>query len=325
MQLTTYTNALYEWVRPLITSQKMTQSHYRCCISITDETLSILYVNHANTEIEMLYTNLVHYDKFDDLKLILSGLSAQHGLKEVPTYLLLPPDDYQVLLIDSLIAQKNEITDALSWRIRSLINYPITDACFDYFELPGKKTTARQALIAAVVCKRALLTKWTQLFETSGFTIQNINVPEMAMRNLTATFESDEKSSAFIYFYENLAIFNITREKNIYFTRHIQLAYQDTSFEIDYEAFSLEILRYFDYYQSHWRHPAPSRFYVAGNQSTVDKHLQKLSQFLPSNLQKFSPAAFQLNESNQELLNKNNLLPFGCVLEKANSHAAARN
>ena len=326
MQLVKHLKELGHRFTPfLLEKQSQTTSH-RCCIMLSPKEITLIHLNRLQDSIEILFLEKLQYDDLYSLSLVLAGTVNKYQLNTMPTYWLLTPADYQLFLIESLPVEPEEFNDALRWRIRSLITYPLEDAMLDYFKLPNKKgTTTVSPMIAAVVARFMELSKTIQAMNKGGLRLTTIDIPELAMRNLTNFYENDEKSTAFIYFYKDIAILNITHQKTLYFTRHINLFLDDQKTYKNYEELSLDILRYFDYFQSQWRFPSPNRVFFASEKKEVANIAKSLSEFLGLAVEAFSLNFIAVDKTKLSLLQEKYLLPIGCALREDISNAASGN
>jgi MSHA biogenesis protein MshI len=273
---------------------------------------------------EIFLLEEIKFDDFKSLPLILKGLVDRYKLTTTPVYWLLETEDYQLNLIESMPVPKNEFLKALTWRVRSLINYPIEDAAFEYFELPSKKSAPNAPLIGSVTSQKSRLHDIISLCKDSGLSIVKIDIPELALLNLASIYENDDKSTAFIYFYSDYVILNISNRKTLYFTRRITLSI-NTDKEIDYEKLSLEILRYFDFFRSQWRFAAPARIFVAADTGNVDVIANILTEKLLNPVEKYILNSTFLDEKKKSELSDKYLLDYGCILKRDGLNASTRN
>lgn len=326
MEVAQYTKELRRWLKPLFAPKPLPVTTRRCCIHCSPQSISLLHFNKTQDAIESLYIETLPYSDLKELGSALQEIVKKHDLHLIPTYWLLSPENYQLFLIESLPVEPKEFHDALNWRIRSLINYPLEEAVVDYFTLPNKKgSSARGAMIGAVVANINQLKIITECFTASGLCLTTIDIPELAMRNLSALYEDDEKSTAFIYFYEDKAILNITKQKILYFTRSINLTLNTTTNQKNYELISLDILRYFDYYQSQWRNPSPHRIFIGTEKDNAETIAKSLSEHL---LLTAEPYALKLSLANKDelhMLENKHLLMTGCALRDGKQNATTRN
>ncbi|TAK74633.1 MAG: hypothetical protein EPO11_06590 [Gammaproteobacteria bacterium] len=297
---------------------------HRCCICLSSNDISLIHLNKTQDAIELLLSETIHYDEAENIPLVLSGIVQQYTLASIPTYWVLSPDYYQLFLIESLPVKAEEFHEALNWRIKSLLSYPIKEATIDYFKLPPKKSSPDNFMIAAITAKTSQLFKISNIMRKSNIELTTIDIPELAMRNLTALYETDEKSTAFIYFYEHLAILNISCQKTLYFTRHIELT-DNAAQPTHYEQLCLNILRYFDYFQSQWRHPSPNRIFIGSEKENTAEIAKILSQNLSLSVEPFVFKSVALDASKLRLLEKKYLLSFGGALREEQNHATPGN
>ncbi len=314
-KLAGYIAKLHALAGPYFNQKKILHTTRQCCFRFTGNTLMLLLVNHTSNAIEILAHDEILYDHISHLTIILKSWAEKHSINNVPIYWLLNPEDYQLFMIESLPVPENEIKSALNWRIRSLISYPIEDAMIDYFMLPPKKTSPESPLIAAVAANINKLLDTMDLFKKAGLKLKSIYLPELALRNVAALHETDEKSTAMLYFYDKTILLTISRKKTLYFTR--QLPWQMTgTTEMDFEKLSLEIVRYFDYYQSQWRYPAPSRIYVASDSSRQDHLISKISAHLLVPVTPYTlPDTISIRKEDT-LMQSGYLLNYGCAINR---------
>lgn len=324
MEVRKQVQAWVDKIKPFLAEKKMVVTTHRCTLSLSPRELTIVHLNKTDQAIELLEARTYPYDDIGNLPLILAGIVKKNGLTDIPIFWLLSPDDYQLILIDSLPVPENEMKGALNWRIRSLINYPIDEAAVDYFTIPAKKTTPDRPMIAAVTAKRDALNRIIDIYKNAGLSLTTIDIPELALRNLTALYENDEKSTAMIYFTANTVILNITSQKMLYFTRRIHFQLGNEENKSKYEELSLEILRYFDYFQSQWRNPSPTRIFVAADRGNIEEIATSLTDYLMTKVEVFTLKQFLNDEKARMLLEQKCLLAFGSALREGNQYVPAR-
>ncbi|OGT45848.1 MAG: hypothetical protein A3E83_00530 [Gammaproteobacteria bacterium RIFCSPHIGHO2_12_FULL_41_20] len=322
MQLANYVEKAKHRIADFLQRDIALTTTQRCCVTISAQNISILHVDKTPESMRVLLSKTLSYSDIINATSNLANIVKDHQLANIPVYWLLAPQDYQLFLLDYLPVKENELRDALSWRIKSLINFPIQDAVMDYFSLPEKKSMPSQPMIAAVVTKNQFLTDMTNMLKHAGLKVVVIDIPELAMRNLTALSEDDEKSTGFIYFYKNAAIFNITCKKILYFSRHIKLSASLTT-STDYsEQFSLDITRYFDYFQHQWRYARPARVFIGSERDDLTDLIKVLSHYLLLAIQPFSVNFITPSDA---VIENKQLLMLGSLLRKEKDDVAAGN
>lgn len=323
MNLSSLGNKVLARLAPYLEEKQPPITTERCCVYLDSTYLQLIHINKKENAIELLHAETFEFDQLENLPLVLSGFVEKSNLNKIPTYWLLSPGDYQLFMIDSLPVPKDEIRAALSWRLRSLLSYPIDEAAIDFFMIPAKKSAPEHPMISAVAARKNQLSKTIDMLEKSGLPLMVIDVPELALKNLSSLNEDDEKCTAFIYFTPDSVLLNISREKTLYFTRRIQLPQQVRHEEL-YGNISLEIMRYFDYFQSQWRHPSPTRIYLYAKHANAPEIAEALSKNLMTTVDIFSLEALLPDKKARELIETRYLLTFGSALREGYQHVPTK-
>lgn len=324
MTLARYTEKLRNLAESYFREENILSTTQRCCISLDEQVLSIVVLDQHKEINDILLLDNLRFDDIKSLPLVLHGMVEKFKLTQTPVYWLLGPNDYQLNLIESMPVPKNEFLTALTWRIRSLITYPMDEAVMEYFELPAKKNAPNAPLIAAVTAQKTNLYSTISLFKECGLSMVKIDIPELAMSNLSALYENDERSTAFLYFYEKFIILNISNRKTLYFTRRINLAFTSENV-IDFEKLSLEILRYFDFFRSQWRLSSPVRIFIASATGDMQSASKTLSERLMNQVEIYKLNATVLDEKNKAEISLKYLLDYGCILKQGSMDASTGN
>lgn len=324
-EITKYVNQVRQWIGPFLKEKPREITTHRCALSIIGKELFLVHINYSQDLIEIVQTDKINFDTFDNVPLVLSGLISKFKLDTIPTYWLASPDDYQFLILDALPVTQEEFREALNWRIRAMLSFPIEEAIVDYFSIPGKKANPNQPMIAVVAARAMAISKIVNILNKSNVYLTTIDIPELALRNLSALFEQDEKPSALIYFYDNMVMLNVTCQKILYFSRRIPLNIDPQTKQYNYEQLCLDILRYFDYFQSQWRLPTPSRVLVASEKSNTPDIAKKLSEYLLVAVEPFPLNKFIIANDQSKKMEEKYLLSIGCALRNEISYAKSRN
>lgn len=317
-----YKTQVKNWIAPYLKVEAKQQTTLRCCLKFTKNEALLICIDKKPDLIEILFADSFRFESKNDFQLTLTGMVAKNELKDIPAYWLLEPGDYQIFLIESLPVPEKEFYSALCWRIRSLISYPIDEAVVDYFMLPSKKNTPDHPMIAAIVAQKSHLQEFADRIEEAGLNLTIIDIPELALKPLAMIHEHDEKGTAFLYFSESCLILNISIQKTLYFTRQIQFASEHGSDKIPFEKISLEIIRYFDFFQSQWRLPAPSRIFVASELGNANLIVQGLTEKLNVKVEPYSLDPF-IVDIRQRQIGMKYLLNLGCAIREDKEHASA--
>ncbi|HZV53703.1 MAG TPA: hypothetical protein VFF82_02085 [Rhodocyclaceae bacterium] len=136
--------------------------------------------------------------------------------------LLLPHGQYQALQIEAPSVAENELRDAVRWRVKDMVDFPVDAAGIGC--LPPVAAAGRSAQIYVVAVSQNVLKSWIHLFQDVKVPLHVIDVPELAQRNISALFEDQNRGLALLAFDESGGRLTFTYQGELYFARHIEVA-----------------------------------------------------------------------------------------------------
>lgn len=172
-------------------------------------------------------TLLASVETNGDLAGTLVELRKRHDLAAYRNVLLLAGGDFQLLQVDAPTVPRNEWKDALRWKLKDTLEYPVTEAVFDVLDIPTEEfapTRPRSAYVA--VAQRSLLAARVELFNKAALPLAVLDIPETAQRNLAALFEEENRGIACIAFDEGGALLTVTFHGELYAARRIDAPLQ---------------------------------------------------------------------------------------------------
>jgi MSHA biogenesis protein MshI len=215
---------------------------------------------------------------------LLTRLSAELGLKNARCTTLLDTTDYSLLLTEAPEAPPEELRAALRWRIKDMIDFHINDATLDVFDVPGERTPGRPRPMYAVAARSSAIQKRVDQMDMAGISLDVIDIPEMAQRNLAGLLPQDAKGVAFLSFDNQRGLLTISRQGELYLSRVIEIGLERLTGDGDrtgwYDRIVLEVQRSLDYYESHFRQ-APVAALALG---PLSQPLPELFDYLRANL-----------------------------------------
>ncbi len=276
---------------------------------------------------------------------LLGRLSEELGLHEAYCISVAEDDMFTLLLVDTPEVEASELKTAIRWRIKDLIDFHVDDAIVDVFDIPGQEERGRQKLMYVVAARRAAVQSHINQLEDERINLSVIDIPELAMRNVAGLLPEDEVGVAMLYLTSEGGLLTITRQKNLYLSRRLDIGInqlssfladeaqarheEDDVFTIDDEAsyssplirafdnIVLEVQRSLDYYESHFALPpvsgmvlAPMEDHIPGMDEYLGQHLGLPVQML--DLNKVLQCDQVLTEEMQSLC----LLPIGAALRE---------
>lgn len=98
---------------------------------------------------------------------------------------LLNSVDYRIVVLDAPAVPHAERSAAVRWRLKDLIDYSIEHACVDCVEVPGATPGTPGRQVFAVSTQVETVRPWMQTYREAGLSLASIDIPEMALRNLS--------------------------------------------------------------------------------------------------------------------------------------------
>ncbi|MCX7897165.1 MAG: hypothetical protein N2441_04760 [Rhodocyclaceae bacterium] len=114
-----------------------------------------------------------------------------------------------------------ERREAMRWRAKEMVDFPIEDAGIDVFEMPA--SGGRPAQLWVVAAPKEVLQARIQAFQDAKISLTTIDIPELAQRNLASFFAQAHRGVALLSCQEHRGLLTICHEDELYVARHIDV------------------------------------------------------------------------------------------------------
>ena len=212
-----------------------------------------------------------------DPGLTLRTVVLQSGIERASSFrLVLNPDEYQLHLVESPDVPDSELREAVRWRVRDLIDFPIDEAAIDVFDMPQQVGSSRETgkMMCVVVARNPVIAQKAAMVNRSGGELDVIDITDFALRNLLSLTPADAQGVALLFVEPTYSLILVTCESTVYLSRRIWiganelagLAGQDAQseeFRRVADGLAMELLRSLEYYESHFSRPAVESLYIA--------------------------------------------------------------
>jgi MSHA biogenesis protein MshI len=112
---------------------------------------------------------------------------------------LLKSGDYQIIQVEAPNVLPNEMKNAVRWRIKDMIDFPVDEATVDSVSIPGSEAVAgRAAQLLAVTARNQVIAAVVKPFNDADIPLEIIDVPEFAQRNIARYLEPDGSGVALL-------------------------------------------------------------------------------------------------------------------------------
>lgn len=195
----------------------------------------------------------------------LAALVRDHGLKGLETVAVLDPGDYQLTQIEAPEVPPEELREAIRWRLKEFLTYRAEDAVVDGFEVPQAKGRPGSRMLFAVAAPKKTVARVAEALEVAGLEPAAIDIPELALRNLTAEVPDQAGGVALVTLEDASGLITITQAETLYLARALEFGQQQLeSNPAAYgDSLVLELQRSLDYYESQLAGRPASRVLVA--------------------------------------------------------------
>jgi MSHA biogenesis protein MshI len=198
------------------------------------------------------------------------SLAVDLGLARQHCSLLLSHGEYKLVHLEKPNVPANELKQALSWKLKDMIDYPIEQATIDVINIPADPNNKnKQSYVYAITAKNELLSDYIHRFADAGASLEVIDIPELAQRNIAAYLEQENRGLAMLSINNTGCLLTFTSGGELYHARHIeidtsQLQSEDSERKSKvFERLSLEIQRSLDSFEREFTYITTNRLVLA--------------------------------------------------------------
>lgn len=185
------------------------------------------------------------------------------------TVALLQHAQYQLLTLDAPDLPRAEWRDAMRWRLKDLVDFPVESAGIDVLDIPADPQQRRAPSLIAIAAPRAALQPLADAASDAGMPWHAIDVPETALRNIAVLAAEPGCGEALLHVGRAHSTLVVTALGELLLSRHIEVTL-DQLIELDdslrqqsFERASLELQRTLDNVERQFSHANLARLQVA--------------------------------------------------------------
>lgn len=152
----------------------------------------------ARPEIEQLSS----FERDDRDLSALKRIAGQFDIAGSQLCTLLVAGEYQLVQTEAPeLADRDELKEALRWKIKDMVDFPVDQATLDFFDLPQDGVVAgRGRQVFVVVAKNEVLRPKIEMFQDARLKLAVIDIPEMGLRNIARLFETQLRGLVLLNF-----------------------------------------------------------------------------------------------------------------------------
>jgi len=259
-------------------------------VSLDSDGVAIAQIVRDETDIPRL--EVCHFtplEDADDVSAKITQLVSEYDLDNSRCSCVMDTHSHSLLLIEAPDVQPAELKAAVRWRIKDLIDFHIDDAVIDVFEIPEQGATpGRARLMYAVAARASKIHNNVTKLEKTALKLDTIDIPELAIRNITSLLDDDVRGVAFLYLAADSGLITLTRQGSLYLSRNIDVGSKKMlpgvgdgdlhpQTEQSLDKIVLEVQRSLDYYESHFSQPPITSLVIAPMEQEIAGILPYLS------------------------------------------------
>ena len=236
------------------------------CVNVHSERVDVAHVQaRGRARPEVLLCD--SYRKEGDDSATLTRLRRELHLDRYRCTTLLRTGDYQMLQVEAPNVPAPEAKIAVRWRIKDMVDYPVETATVDALSIPAEPT-ARNPQMFAVAARNEVIAATVKPFSDANVTLEVVDIPELAQRNVAHLCEQAGRGLAFLAFDESGGLLTFTRDGELYQFRRIEVAAGNLGPADSeqrrhlYDRIVLELQRSLDHFDRQFNHIAVSKLVV---------------------------------------------------------------
>lgn len=220
---------------------------------------------YAKGSKQPIHSQQQHHVEGESWQDTLSHFLQHPLLKQSVVSIVLPSDQYQMLIVDKPDVNESELPNAIRYSAKDYLSTNLEDVAIDYFDMPIQMFG--QNKVNLVAAKLSFIKPVIDICLRYCHQIQRITIDELAYQDLF--IDVQEASMLVIHQPNEELLMQIVKDGQLYFFRRIRgfsKLNQYTEFEINQgaiDSLSIEIQRSLDYFESQLRQAPVKRIYIS--------------------------------------------------------------
>lgn len=210
----------------------------------------------------------------------------RHRLQKAPCFCLLADDDCDVYQVEKVEVEDSEMLQAITWKIKDLIDYDVGHAVVDCYPMPAARVTSQQQ-VGVVAAHETVIGSYVDSIRTSEMRLQALDIHDLARSNLSVVRQSAGQSLVLMTFDNDAGSISVYHDTDLYVSRDFKIGISRLEQaggddETALDALLLEIQRSLDYFESFYGMAALTELRVFPRVEATEKlalYLQNLTNY----------------------------------------------
>lgn len=217
-------------------------------IRCTDEKTSIATVTKRDNQKPLVVQANVEQGNIEN-QLLLKTLIQKYNANKLRCSFVLGFSRCQLLQVEKPNVPQEELKQAVAWKLKDLIDYPVELATIDVVNIPPDPANAkRQQHVFAVAANNEMLATLTNQLINAKINLQAIDARVFAQRNIASLLEEENRGLAMLSFNSSGGLLTFSAGGELYQARRIEI--DNARSKTAFETISLELQRSLDHFES---------------------------------------------------------------------------
>lgn len=192
-----------------------------------------------------------------------------HNLSGQECHVVLASAQYKTYPVERPQVEESEIADAVRWKVKDLLDYPLEEAVIDVYDFPKDALRGRPEQVSVVSSKSSTIQNLVNLIEAAGLNLITIDIVDLALRNIASRLlENENQTAALLYLRAGNGMIVLIKNNILYFSRHFDFSLEALN-DVEQQDnviqhLALEVQRSFDYFDSQMAQIPPQFLYLVG-------------------------------------------------------------
>ncbi len=235
-----------------------------------------------------------------DVAATLQSLVRESGATGMACEWVLEPGAYSLQQVDKPAVPPAEWVQALRWKVRDLIAFPVDEAVMDAFEVPGLDSRGRPPTLYLAIARKDELRPRIAQIEAAGLVLSKIGISDLAWADAVRTLSPGDDSQAALVIDARGGTMLAMRDSTLFVARRFEFDTDDQRVlrepqpgRVDrlFERIALELQRTLDYFDRTHQRPPPRRLLLLAGVEGMDGLAASIRSNLGLEVQELSPEA----------------------------------
>lgn len=178
----------------------------------------------------------------------------RNRVQKSPCICLVAQEDCDVYQVERPEVDDAEMAQAVTWKIKDLINYEVASAVVDSYPMPDSaKNNQRQ--VGVVAAREAVIGGYVDSIRESSLRLDALDIHELVRANLPLIHASGDRRLALVSFTDSAGLLGVYHDTDLYVSREFKIGLEKLERasgddESIFDALLLEIQRSLDYFES---------------------------------------------------------------------------